>query len=180
MNNMVYVPELTGEMTSVNNFVEFLKTRCKICVDFVSSQRDKRTQFSPMNQSFDRKVSESFSSIMKKSCPAVACLFLDGFTFSLSTSFIVHYTRPVIILGPMKDRVNDDLISEFPHKFGSCVPREFSTNNKTRQSTKQSGSDKTSPCPPCRYDSSAARERDGRTRLPLRKLTRANGERHSG
>uniref|UniRef100_A0A4W5NHE9 Discs large MAGUK scaffold protein 3 n=1 Tax=Hucho hucho TaxID=62062 RepID=A0A4W5NHE9_9TELE len=37
-------------------------------------------------------------------------------------SFAVHYTRPVIILGPMKDRVNDDLISEFPHKFGSCVP----------------------------------------------------------
>uniref|UniRef100_A0A8C2K0H2 Discs, large homolog 3 (Drosophila) n=1 Tax=Cyprinus carpio TaxID=7962 RepID=A0A8C2K0H2_CYPCA len=34
----------------------------------------------------------------------------------------LHYTRPVIILGPMKDRVNDDLISEFPHKFGSCVP----------------------------------------------------------
>ncbi|XP_073778161.1 disks large homolog 3 isoform X42 [Danio rerio] len=34
----------------------------------------------------------------------------------------IHYTRPVIILGPMKDRVNDDLISEFPHKFGSCVP----------------------------------------------------------
>uniref|UniRef100_A0A674KH08 Discs large MAGUK scaffold protein 3 n=1 Tax=Terrapene triunguis TaxID=2587831 RepID=A0A674KH08_9SAUR len=36
--------------------------------------------------------------------------------------FPVHYARPVIILGPMKDRVNDDLISEFPHKFGSCVP----------------------------------------------------------
>uniref|UniRef100_A0A2I3HN71 Discs large MAGUK scaffold protein 3 n=1 Tax=Nomascus leucogenys TaxID=61853 RepID=A0A2I3HN71_NOMLE len=35
---------------------------------------------------------------------------------------LVHYARPVIILGPMKDRVNDDLISEFPHKFGSCVP----------------------------------------------------------
>ncbi|XP_027287541.1 disks large homolog 3 isoform X3 [Cricetulus griseus] len=34
----------------------------------------------------------------------------------------IHYARPVIILGPMKDRVNDDLISEFPHKFGSCVP----------------------------------------------------------
>ncbi|XP_064796732.1 disks large homolog 1-like isoform X17 [Oncorhynchus masou masou] len=34
----------------------------------------------------------------------------------------VNYTRPVIILGPMKDRVNDDLISEFPNKFGSCVP----------------------------------------------------------
>ncbi|KAM6143488.1 disks large homolog 3 isoform 10-T10 [Erethizon dorsatum] len=35
---------------------------------------------------------------------------------------LIHYSRPVIILGPMKDRVNDDLISEFPHKFGSCVP----------------------------------------------------------
>ncbi|XP_054623826.1 discs large homolog 1-like protein isoform X5 [Dunckerocampus dactyliophorus] len=34
----------------------------------------------------------------------------------------VGYARPVIVLGPMKDRVNDDLISEFPDKFGSCVP----------------------------------------------------------
>ncbi|KAF7221837.1 disks large homolog 1 isoform X16 [Nothobranchius furzeri] len=34
----------------------------------------------------------------------------------------VTYSRPVIILGPMKDRINDDLISEFPDKFGSCVP----------------------------------------------------------
>uniref|UniRef100_A0A8C5ASL6 Discs, large homolog 2 (Drosophila) n=1 Tax=Gadus morhua TaxID=8049 RepID=A0A8C5ASL6_GADMO len=35
---------------------------------------------------------------------------------------LVNYARPVIILGPMKDRINDDLISEFPEKFGSCVP----------------------------------------------------------
>ncbi|XP_016406142.1 disks large homolog 1 isoform X14 [Sinocyclocheilus rhinocerous] len=34
----------------------------------------------------------------------------------------VSYARPVIVLGPMKDRINDDLISEFPDKFGSCVP----------------------------------------------------------
>lgn len=34
----------------------------------------------------------------------------------------INYTRPVIILGPLKDRINDDLISEFPDKFGSCVP----------------------------------------------------------
>ncbi|XP_036426176.1 disks large homolog 1 isoform X8 [Colossoma macropomum] len=34
----------------------------------------------------------------------------------------VNYTRPVIVLGPMKDRINDDLISEFPDKFASCVP----------------------------------------------------------
>ncbi|XP_023142787.1 disks large homolog 3 isoform X14 [Amphiprion ocellaris] len=47
----------------------------------------------------------------------------------------IHYTRPVIILGPMKDRVNDDLISEFPHKFGSCVPRELATCNTSQQCT---------------------------------------------
>ncbi|GCC17046.1 hypothetical protein chiPu_0022253, partial [Chiloscyllium punctatum] len=35
---------------------------------------------------------------------------------------LVHYARPIIILGPTKDRVNDDLLSEFPDKFGSCVP----------------------------------------------------------
>ncbi|KAG9348604.1 hypothetical protein JZ751_002342, partial [Albula glossodonta] len=25
----------------------------------------------------------------------------------------------------MKDRINDDLISEFPDKFGSCVPQQM-------------------------------------------------------
>lgn len=38
------------------------------------------------------------------------------------TQMQIEYTRPVIILGPLKDRVNDDLISEFPEQFGSCVP----------------------------------------------------------
>ena len=36
----------------------------------------------------------------------------------------VKYTRPVVILGPFKDRINDDLIAEYPDKFGSCVPRK--------------------------------------------------------
>ncbi|KAJ8031209.1 Disks large-like 1 [Holothuria leucospilota] len=34
----------------------------------------------------------------------------------------VQYVRPIIILGPGKDRINDDLISEMPEQFGSCVP----------------------------------------------------------
>ncbi|XP_070693217.1 disks large homolog 3 isoform X2 [Pempheris klunzingeri] len=54
----------------------------------------------------------------------------------------IHYTRPVIILGPMKDRVNDDLISEFPHKFGSCVPREFTATNGSTQYTEYSSTGK--------------------------------------
>uniref|UniRef100_A0A3Q2WY85 Discs, large homolog 2 (Drosophila) n=1 Tax=Haplochromis burtoni TaxID=8153 RepID=A0A3Q2WY85_HAPBU len=45
------------------------------------------------------------------------------FTFyEVCVSPLVNYARPVIILGPMKERINDDLISEFPDKFGSCVP----------------------------------------------------------
>ncbi|XP_043913352.1 disks large homolog 3 [Protopterus annectens] len=49
----------------------------------------------------------------------------------------IHYTRPVIILGPLKDRVNDDLISEFPHKFGSCVPH----TTRPRRETEVDGQD---------------------------------------
>ncbi|XP_076606401.1 disks large homolog 2 isoform X8 [Chaetodon auriga] len=42
----------------------------------------------------------------------------------------INYARPVIILGPMKDRINDDLISEFPDKFGSCVPPASSSGHQ--------------------------------------------------
>ncbi|TRY54278.1 hypothetical protein DNTS_031081 [Danionella cerebrum] len=48
----------------------------------------------------------------------------------------IHYARPVIILGPSKDRLNDELLSEFPDKFGSCVPhttrpqREFEVDGR--------------------------------------------------
>jgi len=34
----------------------------------------------------------------------------------------LEFTRPVIILGFLKDRLNDDLMREFPDRFGSCVP----------------------------------------------------------
>lgn len=42
----------------------------------------------------------------------------------------INYTRPVIILGPLKDRINDDLIAEYPDRFGSCVPRMLKTKPK--------------------------------------------------
>uniref|UniRef100_A0A8K9Y474 Discs, large homolog 4a (Drosophila) n=1 Tax=Oncorhynchus mykiss TaxID=8022 RepID=A0A8K9Y474_ONCMY len=47
-----------------------------------------------------------------------------GFIPSKRRSDTSHHTSggPIIILGPIKDRVNDDLLSEFPDKFGSCVP----------------------------------------------------------
>ena len=34
----------------------------------------------------------------------------------------VDYARPIVVLGVMKDRINDDLIAENPDAFGSCVP----------------------------------------------------------
>ncbi|CAB3410323.1 unnamed protein product [Caenorhabditis bovis] len=34
----------------------------------------------------------------------------------------INYVRPVIILGALKDRINDELVTRDPHQFGSCVP----------------------------------------------------------
>ena len=35
------------------------------------------------------------------------------------------YARPVIILGPLKEDINDMLVQEFPDKFAGCVPRMY-------------------------------------------------------
>lgn len=45
------------------------------------------------------------------------------------TQIKINYARPVIILGPLKDTINDDLISEFPLEFASCVPRKYGIEN---------------------------------------------------
>ena len=52
----------------------------------------------------------------------------------------VKYTRPVIILGPLKDKINDDLINEFPDKFGSCVPRKSSSVDRSVECRSQTSS----------------------------------------
>uniref|UniRef100_A0A667ZRX2 Disks large homolog 1 n=1 Tax=Myripristis murdjan TaxID=586833 RepID=A0A667ZRX2_9TELE len=67
------------------------------------------------------------SDVDRKVCPVLLFVFPGGqeeyvLSYEPVTQQEVNYTRPVIILGPMKDRINDDLISEFPDKFGSCVP----------------------------------------------------------
>ncbi|VDM54534.1 unnamed protein product [Angiostrongylus costaricensis] len=36
--------------------------------------------------------------------------------------FAVNYVRPVIILGALKDRINDELVTRNPDRFSSCVP----------------------------------------------------------
>uniref|UniRef100_A0A8R1DLF4 Uncharacterized protein n=1 Tax=Caenorhabditis japonica TaxID=281687 RepID=A0A8R1DLF4_CAEJA len=34
----------------------------------------------------------------------------------------INYVRPVIILGALKDRINDELVTRDPNRFSSCVP----------------------------------------------------------
>lgn len=81
----------------------------------------------PMNLLYNRNVS-NLNPHVKNQCNYSLnwshCLSDIGYMISFSL-FVVKYTRPVIILGPLKDRINDDLISEFPDKFGSCVPRTY-------------------------------------------------------
>lgn len=82
-------------------------------------------------------LANMITTVIHSACSLFYCIltflvFLVSFMFELLSLLCVcacyipvNYTRPVIVLGPMKDRVNDDLISEFPDKFGSCVPREY-------------------------------------------------------
>jgi len=105
----------------------------------VSQQEARKRLSSPMSRWWGKRVSSGPSWVQ----PLCSTLWtLRGLLYQthqshvylsqgLCSGALVNYARPVIILGPMKDRLNDDLISEFPEKFGSCVPREYSENQTT-------------------------------------------------
>uniref|UniRef100_A0A7N8XWX2 Disks large homolog 1 n=1 Tax=Mastacembelus armatus TaxID=205130 RepID=A0A7N8XWX2_9TELE len=93
----------------------------------------KRTLYvRSLYQEVERRTCDLLSLIPSNVLLNVSVIFLSFFlsagqeeiflTYQPVMQQEVNYTRPVIILGPMKDRINDDLISEFPDKFGSCVP----------------------------------------------------------
>lgn len=90
---------------------------------FVQSAGQEETllTYQPVMQQEGQCSTLIYSACMLSSVRVAACSLHCGFLLIS----VVNYTRPVIVLGPMKDRINDDLISEFPDKFGSCVPREF-------------------------------------------------------
>ena len=53
----------------------------------------------------------------------VNCLLAFTSKRNLNMTKIITRSGPHLIFsGPMKDRINDDLISEYPEQFGSCVP----------------------------------------------------------
>ncbi|XP_076454332.1 disks large homolog 1-like [Babylonia areolata] len=81
--------------------------------------KDKKKNFSwsrrfPFMKSKDQSGSEDVSADERGDEPILS--------YEAVVQQELKYTRPVIILGPLKDRINDDLISEFPDKFGSCIP----------------------------------------------------------
>uniref|UniRef100_A0A8C7NBV8 Disks large homolog 1 n=1 Tax=Oncorhynchus kisutch TaxID=8019 RepID=A0A8C7NBV8_ONCKI len=108
----------------------YVRARLKT-VKFNSKSRDrgslndkrKKNLFSRKFPFYNKDASEQETSDVDQHITSNASdsesSYRNGWLFVLPS---VNYTRPVIVLGPMKDRVNDDLISEFPDKFGSCVP----------------------------------------------------------
>lgn len=93
-----------------------------MCVSFTGGQEEYVLSYEPVSQQ---------EGMMLSLLRHIYALFVLPFVSDRNEIIIIYclslvnYARPVIILGPMKDRVNDDLISEFPDKFGSCVPRKY-------------------------------------------------------
>lgn len=46
-------------------------------------------------------------------------------TYIPVTSIQAVNTRPVVIMGDLKHNIMEDLLTEFPDDFGSCVPRKL-------------------------------------------------------
>lgn len=44
------------------------------------------------------------------------------FSYQVVEQQQLNYVRPVIILGALKDRINDELVTRNPDRFSSCVP----------------------------------------------------------
>ena len=36
----------------------------------------------------------------------------------------INYMRPIVILGPKKDQIMEDLVQDYPARFGVCIPRK--------------------------------------------------------
>ncbi len=45
-------------------------------------------------------------------------------TYIPVTSSQTAHTRPVVILGDLKDNLTEDLLTDFPDSFGTCIPRK--------------------------------------------------------
>ena len=115
-------------------FVFLQSTYALICFSQGSFRDGKKRSFNLKKLSFlSKKESENETSDIDPSCTSNASDSESSYglreesimSYEPVVQHELEYARPVIVLGPLKDRINDDLISEFPDKFGSCVPRKF-------------------------------------------------------
>ncbi|KAK3744579.1 hypothetical protein QZH41_004993 [Actinostola sp. cb2023] len=83
-------------------------------------KKESENETSDIDPSYTSNASDSESSTSARAEDPIL-------SYEAVVQFELKYTRPVIVLGPLKDRINDDLISEFPDKFGSCVPHTTRT-----------------------------------------------------
>jgi hypothetical protein len=115
--------------------IKIVTVKLKFKISFVQgSFRDgKKRSFNLKKLSFlSKKESENETSDIDPSCTSNASDSESSYglreesimSYEPVVQHELEYARPVIVLGPLKDRINDDLISEFPDKFGSCVPRK--------------------------------------------------------
>uniref|UniRef100_A0A087X4E5 Discs, large homolog 2 (Drosophila) n=1 Tax=Poecilia formosa TaxID=48698 RepID=A0A087X4E5_POEFO len=99
---------------------------------------DKQISFTRKHPFYKNKVAEPDGSDSYRNCfcwlDISTTLARSQDDVSLSYEYVlrqeIDYARPVIILGPMKDKINENLIAEFPDKFGSCVPPQDTTRPK--------------------------------------------------
>ena len=99
-----------------------------------STSSNKRLPF--MKSKDEETASEGDNSSLVNEVDQNSLLDVPAFSYELVQEVEIDYTRPVVILGPLKDRINDELISEYPDRFGSCVPhttrprRQFEVNGR--------------------------------------------------
>lgn len=78
-----------------------------------------------MSNSF-KSIPWDFQNDLNTGVPTFSRVLFKGgwFTECNAFHFSGGYARPVIILGPLKEDMNDLLVQEFPDKFAGCVPRK--------------------------------------------------------
>lgn len=87
------------------------------------TEKKKRNLFGRKLQfTKSKERSKSENMLSAEQSKGSTCEDPNVLTYEVIVRQELKYPRPVIILGPLKDRIIDDLLSEFPNKFGSCVP----------------------------------------------------------
>ena len=89
-------------------------------------EEDHVPTYEPVALEPSKCLFSSFVSLLHFKQQNCNLVFFRKVKFRLGNSVIPAggYARPVIVLGPLKEDMNDLLVQEFPDKFAGCVPRK--------------------------------------------------------